>query len=333
MKTRLRALTIISLVVGLPIFIYLIRQAGGKDILTRVQTLGAGFALILGISILRQFTRTWAWLHCLQPAERGLSFFAVWRARLAGDALGDLTAAGPLIAEPIKVMALGRHLSKAALASSLAVENVAYAVSSCVMVMGGTLALLASFALNESLRSVSLVALGGVFAVMVGLALTVALEARVASILCAALARFIPHEQLSSWVGAKLGYLRDLEDYVFGFYARRPVDFALVALCEAAFHALGVTEVYVTLHLTGDGSSVRQAFILEAVNRVVNIVFSFVPAMVGVDEAGSGLLAQTLGMGMAAGVTLAIVRKARMFCWIGLGLIFLVGLRPTKNSQ
>jgi hopanoid biosynthesis associated protein HpnK len=331
MKKHSRALALLSLLCGLALFVYLVRNAGLGEIASRVHALGAGFLLILGLSWLRQITRAVAWLRCMTPDERGAGFWAVWRARLAGDALGDLTAAGPLIAEPIKVIALGDRISKAALASSLAVENVAYAASSCVMVMGGTLALLASFALGESLRAASLVAIGAVLTVIVGLAATLVLEIRVVSALGGAFARFIPHAQLSSWVGAKLGHLRELEDYVFGFYARRPADFALVALCEATFHALGVAEVYTTLQLTGDAPGVQQAFILEAVNRVINIVFSFVPAMVGVDEAGSGLLAHTLGLGTAAGVTLAIVRKARMFCWIALGLVFLAGRRRTKG--
>ena len=67
-----------------------------------------------------------------------------------------------------------------------------------------------------------------------------------------------------------------------------------------------------TLQLIGSPTSVLIAFILEAVNRILNIVFAFVPAMVGVDEAGTGLLANGLGLGTTAGITLAIVRKARM---------------------
>ena len=50
-----------------------------------------------------------------------------------------------------------------------------------------------------------------------------------------------------------------------------------------------------TLQLIGSPTSVLVTFILEAVNRILNIVFAFVPAMVGVDEAGTGLLANVLG--------------------------------------
>ena len=328
MNRRSRALTCISLLIGLVLFVYVIKQAGPSEILARVRALGAGFALIIVISSIRHAVRALAWLQCMAPDERRVGFFAMVRARLAGDAIGDLTAAGPLIAEPLKVMALGGKLPLKAGASSLAAENLAYVVSCCVMVMSGTLALLAAFALSESLRAASLVALAAVLVVIAVSVVVVNRRWAMLSGLAAAVARAIKHGQAANWAAAQISRVRVLEDYIFDFYARRPADFFLVALCEISFHLAGVAEIYATLRLIGSETTLATAFILEAVNRVINIVFAFVPAMVGVDEAGTGLLAQTLGLGTATGVTLAIVRKLRMFFWIGLGLIFLAGNEP-----
>jgi hypothetical protein len=69
---------------------------------------------------------------------------------------------------------------------------------------------------------------------------------------------------------------------------------------------------------------VLTAFVLEYINRVITVVFKFVPMRLGVDEAASGFLAQVLGFGTAPGVTLAIVRKARILCWTALGIVFLI---------
>ncbi len=318
MKHRSRALTFISLLIGLALFVYIVKQTGPAEILIRVRALGAGLALIIAISSLRHVVRALAWLRCLTPDERRVGFFAVVRARLAGDAIGDLTAAGPLIAEPLKVISLGGQLSLTAGASSLAVENLAYVVSCCVMVMSGALALLAAFALSESLRAASLIALAAMLIVIIVSVIVVKRRWAVLSGLVAAITRHLNRGQ-PSWAEAQIHRVRGLEDYVFDFYARRPADFFLVALCEIGFHLAGVAEIYATLHLIGSDVTLATAFILEAVNRVINIVFAFVPAMVGVDEAGTGLLAQTLGLGTATGVTLAIIRKIRMFFWIALG--------------
>lgn len=55
---------------------------------------------------------------------------------------------------------------------------------------------------------------------------------------------------------------------------------------------------------------------------MINIVFNFVLARVGVDEVGLILLAQALRLSAEAGITLAIIRKARVLFWSALGLIF-----------
>jgi hypothetical protein len=64
--------------------------------------------------------------------------------------------------------------------------------------------------------------------------------------------------------------------------------------------------------------------VLESVNRVINVVFKFIPMRVGVDEAGTGMLTKILSLGTASGVTLAIVRKARVIIWTALGIALLV---------
>ncbi len=110
--------------------------------------------------------------------------------------------------------------------------------------------------------------------------------------------RILNHE--GKW-REKLNQIYELEADVFDFYAQRPGDFFLVMLCDLDFHLAGVAEVYATLHLIGYAPTLAVAFILEAVNRVINIVFAFVSAMIGVDEAGTGLLTDTLGLSATGG--------------------------------
>jgi hypothetical protein len=100
---------------------------------------------------------------------------------------------------------------------------------------------------------------------------------------------------------------------------------------EACFHLSGVAEVYVVLWFisaAGDGGGgaalLLTAFVLESVNRVINVVFKFIPLRMGVDEMGSGWVTHALKLGKASGVTLAIIRKARIICWTALGVALLV---------
>jgi hypothetical protein len=131
---------------------------------------------------------------------------------------------------------------------------------------------------------------------------------------------------------ARIDQLRRLEDYVFEFYARRPFDFTVVILCQVAFHFAGVMEIFSTLRLIEVDLTFSTAFMLEALNRAINIAFVFVPALVGIDEAGTGLACETLGFGVTAGVALAIIRKIRTFVWIAVGLAFLAASRSRKTT-
>src|SRR5262247_2119327 len=249
MQVRSRLLAVISALIGLALFIYVIKQTGLSEIASNLRSLGAGVLLILAISSTRYLSRSLAWLRCMNPEERRVGVWALWRARLAGEAVGDLTF-GPVVAEPMRLIALGDRLSLSSGISSLAVENIAYAVSSCLMVMAGTVALLAGFGLNESMRTAALIALAVVVALVAAPVVTISRRWKIGSGLLSALAGFVAHDETRRGrIEAKIVRLREFEDYVFDFYAKRPRDFFILMLCQAAFHLAGAVEIYLTLRL------------------------------------------------------------------------------------
>src|SRR5262245_33386317 len=333
MNLRSRLLAVISALIGLALFIYVIKQTGLSEITSNLRTVGASFLLILAVSSTRYLSRSLAWLRCMTPEERRVGFWALWRARLAGEAVGDLTF-GPVVAEPMRLIALGDKLSLSSGVSSLAVENISYTISSCLMVMAGAVALLASFGLNESMRMAAAVSLAVVFALVAAPIVTISRRWKIGSSSVSALAGFIARDEAKrSRIEAKIDRLRELEDYVFDFYAKRPRDFFILILCQAAFHLAGALEIYLTLRLMGLAPNFGAAFTFEAVNRAINMAFIFVPALVGVDEAGTGALIKAAGFDFDQGVTLALIRKIRMFFWIGIGLVFLALARNRKRAQ
>jgi hypothetical protein len=331
MKSRL--LAILSAIIGLTLFIYVIKQTGPAEIGERLRQLGAGFLLILLISASRYLTRSLSWLRCMTPGERRVGFWALWRARLAGEAIGDLTF-GPVVAEPLRLVALGDKLSLVSGVSSLAVENICYTISSCVMVMAGALALLTSFGLKGSLRTAMFTGLAAVGVVIVSSMIVIGRRWKLGSGIATVLGGVVIRDAaLRDKALAKITHLSALEDYIFDFFAKRPADFFLVILCQMAFHFAGVTVIYATMKLIGADLSFATAFLMESVNRALNIAFVFVPALVGVDELGTRELAKVLGFDGSFGVALAIIRKIRMFFWIGLGLIFLLGNQKTNFKR
>ena len=68
------------------------------------------------------------------------------------------------------------------------------------------------------------------------------------------------------------------------------------------------------------------AFVLETTGRLIVVAFKFVPYRLGVDEAGTALVARALALDPTVGVTLALVRRMRILIWNGIGL-FLLALK------
>jgi hypothetical protein len=259
---------------------------------------------------------------CFEAPHR-LPFRDAFRAYLTGDALGNIVPLGIVVSEPAKAALVRDRVPLVAGLSAIAVENIFYSLSVALFVFGGAAALLLSFPLTKTLRWTSFGILGGVAVVVLLFAVMLRGQWR---FLSGALERIYARGIGRRLLETRRERVRSLEDRVYGFYERRRALFLPILLLEGCFHLLGVAEVYVTLYFISDvPPTLLSAFVLESVNRVITVVFKFVPMRVGVDEAGTGLITNVLKFGTATGVTLAIIRKARVLVWTGIGIAFLIG--------
>ena len=316
-KKRLTPVGIILTASALVLFAYFVKRAGVREIAEGIRRLGGGFLLILLISGSRHVVRSVAWTLCLEPPHR-LRFADALRARLMGDAIGNLLPLGSfVVAEPAKPALIRDRLPLIEGFSSLLIENVFYSLSVVTLISAGMLALLLSFSLTKGLRLASVITVAVIVAVI---ALGVWLVWRQVRFISSA-AAFLHRRGLNrKWIAKA----QTVEDRVYGFYQRNGSRFLPILLLEACFHLAGVTEIYVGLHfISAHPPTLFTAFVLESVNRVITMAFKFVPLRMGVDEAGTAKISQVLQYGEAVGVTLAIVRKGRDLFWAGVGMALL----------
>src|SRR3989440_5033144 len=318
-RKRFTPIGIIFTLGGVVLFAYFVKQAGVSQIVDGIRRLGAGFILILIISAVRHVVRSIAWMMCVEAPHR-LRFRDALRARLMGDAIGNiLPFASFFISEPAKPALIRDRIPLMAGFSAMVIENIFYSLSVVVFVLSGMLALLFSFTLPKGLRLASIITVA-VIAVMV--ALGVALVRRQAKFISGA-TTFLHRRGLNQkWIEKS----RAVEDRVYGFYRSSGSRFLPILLLEACFHLAGVIEIYVTLYFISPQQppTLFTAFILESVNRVITMAFKFIPLRMGVDEAGTGRVSKILQFTEAAGVTLAIIRKARDLFWACVGVALLL---------
>ena len=305
------------------LFAYFVKRAGLGEILGGIKRLGAGFLIVLAISSVRHIARSLAWMQCFEAPDR-LRFRDAFRARLMGDALGNIVPfASMFVSEPSKPALIRDRVPLMAGLSAIAIENIFYSLSVAVFVFSGMTALLLTFHLPKALRFASIGGLIFIFLLISGATLVIRKQWK---FLSGALEYLYGRGMAQRWLETGRARVSTFEDRIYGFYERNRSRFLLILLLETCFHLAGVAEIYVTLSFISLAlaPTLFTAFILESVNRVINVVFKFVPMRMGVDEFGTGKVSGILKFAETTGVTLAIIRKGRDLFWTAVGVAFLL---------
>ncbi len=330
---RPRLLTLAHLAwtgVGLFVFIYFVRRAGLSELTSGIRNVGWGFLVIVLLGGLRFAARTLAWQRCIEGQPRP-SFTALLRGTIAGDATGHLTPLGLFVSEPAKALYVAQEVPLIRALSALAVENFFYALSAFLVISAGLLFLPLAVRTPASWSTISAV----IITILLGLAGLVHLVlsrrvmtmSRCAAILDRIRGRRTGHDTIADRIAV-------LETKTFNLYNRSRRHLASLALLELGFHTAGVAELYLTLALlTGEQPTLLVAFLFESLNRFVNAAFKFVPMRLGVDEAGTAMFASLLQFTTSTGVTLAIVRKARIVVWVAIGAMLLARRRAWTDLR
>lgn len=320
---KLARFGILFALLGLLLFAYFVRKAGVPQIIDGIKRLGLGFLLILGISAIRQIARSLAWMRCFE-SPYSLRFRDAFAARVMGDALGNIVPlASVAVSEPSKAAFVTNRVPLLASLSALALENIFYSLSVTIFIFSGTVALLLAFPLKPALRYASF---GTLAATILIVPLGYLIIRRQWKFISGAMSILWRRNIGRTWMEKTIPRARTLEDRIYGFYERNSNRLLTILALEICFPLAGVLEIYTTLWFISDivAPTLLTAFILESVNRVINIVFKFIPFRLGVDEAGTGMLAKVLGFTPAIGAALAIVRKARDVFWTAIGVALMV---------
>lgn len=322
-----RAISTVTTLVGTVLLVVLVRRVGVDAIVAGARQVGWGFLAIVAIAAARILVRAAAWRLCLDRQDAAaVRLRQAFAAGLCAEAVGSLTPLGLLASEPAKAAWVRDAIPFGRAMAAVAIENVLYSISVAIVIAAGTIALLLSFNLPEGLRHASELSLALIAGVLVALVASMWLAARRLALFGALAERLLGARGTA--VSARV---RRLEHRAHDAVRLTRGRLLRIAALEGLFHAGGVAEAYVTVWLlTGAAPTLLASFILETANRIVNVMFRFVPLRVGVDEAGTALVARVLALGTAVGVTLAVVRKARVLCLSAAGVALMLrrGLTP-----
>jgi putative ABC transport system permease protein len=314
-------LHILAFLFGATLLFLLIRAVGVQLIFEALGQIHFGFLYLLAIAGVRHCLRTFSMRLAVAREHRRFTFWQAFTTRLAGETISFFTFTGPVLGEATKAALLRKRVPLASAVQALAVDNLLYNLSVAIFISTGACVMLATYDLPVGAR-VPLIAIAAGMTLVIVL-VTSAVISDVMPV-TAVVDFFIRRGIKARWFSAKRENFHRIETNVYDFYKQRPRSFFTMFACDFLAHATTVAEVYAILRMLGFEPSARVSYIIDSLTKVINLVFSFVPATIGVYEGGTGFILSTLGYAVATGLTIGIVRKASMIVWAIIGLVMLV---------
>jgi hypothetical protein len=326
MNRTSRYISYFSAIASIVVLGYLLRRAGLTSVARAIRLMGASFLVLLLLSGIRHGLRTIAWRCCVDPAARPQRFLNMFALRLMGESVTDLSPAGPFLGESVKIWGLSKDISAKFGVTSVLIEDLLYSLGTGLFVFAGFLLLLFSAARHYSLSNV------GAVVALVGLTAIVLMKVLRKSHLPGTISKRIQDTSRAKAFIFRFGQVvRSWEAGIREFLQTRKKLLLAVLFLEVVVNAVSLGETYLILKGATTHASFLDAYMVESANRCAQLLASFVPFGLGVDEGTTTATLHSLGRTLSEGVSVAAIRKLRSLFWdfLGLGLAayFMIGRR------
>lgn len=290
-------------------------RIGLPDVAAQARNLGIALPIVLAAGAARLLIQTHGWRTALRAENVTAPYWRLVAVRLASQAAGYLTV-GPAASEPVKLVMLRDYAPIEATAPATLIETGAYWLTTVVL---GFLGAFAAAALAANPR----VAWTG--ALLFGVALALLTSRRtVLTPVVRALGVRAPR-----WLrSAETAELR-----IRSFRERRPAAARTVLILAAVAQTITLLEVAAVLWAAGIRCSAAHVLAIESASRLVKTLGAFIPARIGSDEGGSAAAFALLGFAPAAGLMLAVARRARELLFSVAGIACAAAANTKQNLE
>ena len=317
MRVR-RALHYLAAVLGIALLVVLVLRMGTATVIHQVRTIGWGFVLILVLGGVGHLIKTWAWRLTFGCEIGNVSFARTFGLRLVSEAIAILGLPGQVIGEAARVSLLGSDVPIANSISSVTLDRGLYILTSAIVTVTGMIAALLLVPLSRTWRLYVLLFAFGAAALLVASMVAIQKRWPVFSGTARAIGRLT---WIKGWLSGKQSVVQSAERNLFDFYHETPRAFWYGLVLNLSCHGTAILEVYILLFFMGARSGLLIALVLESLTKLVNVVGALNPGNVGTYEGGSMIIARLFHISSAAGLTMALCRRARILFWAAIGAL------------
>lgn len=300
---RLRRL---ALGAGFVLLLWLTHRIGFGVIVRCLRQVGWGFAAVLALEGVVVLLTTLGWRRTL-PDEKRVPFPSLIAIRIAGDGVNALAPVAVVGGELVKAGLLSRYVPGPEALASVGLAAMCQFLAQVLFVgLGATFA--RTGALESRLRVLGpcLLAFLALFVVLLSWAFR--RRGPAAQLLA----------RLAAWVGrrgegktVRPEFASDLSAHVAASFREHPGRLASSVLLFLGGWLISCAETALVMAFLGAPVSVGTAFSIAVLAVLVEGVFFFVPARVGIQEGGLYAIFLALGLDPVLGFTLGLVRRLR----------------------
>lgn len=306
---------------GLLLLGVLIGQLGYDAVLNSLYKVRWNFLLILIPSCIWHLSNTMAWNFAFPDDAFKPSLKALFTAKLAGEAVNQLTPLANLGGEPLKAYLLKKHTPGPRGMASVLIDKTVQLVVGLVFTIGGLVVL---FDHHDLARFVPFEYKAGLIALLtmsiIGLWLFSRNQDRMFTSLFGLLRRLGVNAQ---FIEQNMGRAERVDTSVGYFYREHKIRFLKALFFQGIGWLMGTCETYVILMMLGTDIDFGFCFLLTALGTIINSLFFFMPSNIGVMEGGQVFLFSMLGLNPALGLSMALLKRIRRILWILVGWFFL----------
>jgi len=312
---------------GLLLLGYLIGRLGPGAIWHSLIDLRWRFALVLAIACGWHISNTIAWACAFPPDAFRPRLRHLFMAKLAGEAVSQVTPLANLGGEPLKAYLLRGESPTSRGLASVVINKMAQVITGVLFTSVGLALVVFQWPLPQD---IPITVQTGLWALL-GCALLLLLFVwRQQGQLFSSLLRVLCHLGLRPEdLEQRQARASRIDRSIAGFYQRHWLRFGLVMFFHAIGWLLGAVETLVILEGLGADVTFTVAFLVTALSVIINGVFFLMPSNIGVMEGGQVFLLTTLGLDPAMGLAMGIVKRMRKVFWITVGWLFLHRLGHT----
>jgi hypothetical protein len=319
-----------SVLIGFALLAWLLSRTDVHMLAKQTKAVGWGLVLVIVLGGVSHVIKTWAWRLTFLCNLRNVSFRRSFSLRLMSEGMGKLGIAGLVLGESTRVFLLGSSVSVSDSVSSVTLDRGLYAVTSALVSVAGIISALVLVSFSETWRMYALLLTSLLLLLLVASIIAMQRRWPVLSGFTQLIGRL---PWLRGWLSSKRSVISSAENKLIQFCHEAPARFWGSVSLNLACHGLAILEVYLLLHFMGVRVSLADAFVVEALTKLINAVGAIIPGNVGTYEGGNMILAKLIGIGSATGLSLSLCRRVRSLFWSTIGASCIVPMVMSNRRE